>query len=69
MQPLAARELKIKNPKMTIGYTKLCKTPKRRLPMDIRHEIIEYDAMKKGLKYKTAHKLANKKQRNIGSIK
>jgi hypothetical protein len=69
MQPMAAKELKINNPKNTIGYTNNCERTKKRLVMDIRHEIIEYDAMKKGARYKTAHKLANRKQRTPEYLK
>jgi hypothetical protein len=68
MNPEASRELGIKSSKHTIGYTKLCQKTPRRFVMDIRHELIEYDAMKKGKKYKSAHKLANRKQRNLNAI-
>jgi hypothetical protein len=68
MNPPAAKELGIKSSKHTIGYTNLCKKTPRRFVMDMRHEIIEYDAMKKGKKYKSAHKIANRKQRNINAI-
>lgn len=70
MNPQAAKELGIKSPKKTIGYTSNCERTKRRLVMDIRHELIEYDAMKKyGMKYKKAHKIANRKQLSVNYIK
>ena len=38
---------------------------KEKLAMDINHEDIENKVMKKGLPYKKAHKIANRKQRNF----
>jgi hypothetical protein len=69
MHPCASKELGIKNPKNTIGYTKYSERPKRRFVMDLRHELIEYDLMKnKKYKYKKAHKIANRKQRSVDAL-
>lgn len=74
MHKYAAIELKQPHIKKTITYDPNYsgykgKNGKKCLVMDIRHEIIEYDAMKGGKKYKTAHKKANRKQRTIGAEK
>lgn len=63
MNPLAAKELGVKCPKDKILYTKQSKKV-----LDIRHELVEYDEMAKGKTYKTAHKVANRKQRTIGAV-
>jgi hypothetical protein len=59
MQPKAAKELNQPYKKKTITH---CGQKLRKLVMDVRHEIIEYDKMKRGWKYKAAHKFANRKQ-------
>lgn len=68
MNPLAAKELRQPCPPRTIVYCNIALHPKRRLPMDIRHEIVEYDAMRKGKRYKAAHRIANRKQRNLSAV-
>lgn len=68
MNPMAAKELKQPCPPKTITYGIMACYPKRRLPLDIRHEIIEYDEMRKGKKYRTAHKIANRKQRDLDYV-
>jgi hypothetical protein len=69
MNPMASKELGIKCGKNIIGYTKNSARTKRRFVMDMRHEIIEYDTMKKRkLHYPKAHKIANRKQRTVGYI-
>lgn len=51
--------------KDAITYTPKTAKNKKRLVMDTRHELIEFDHMRKGLKYKQAHKIANRKQRTV----
>lgn len=38
---------------------------KKLYAMDVNHELLEFDASKKGYGYKRAHTLANRKQRNF----
>ena len=64
MNEFAGKELKQPHIKGYITYSPQIKT-KKMLVMDLNHEIIEYDKMKKGWKYKRAHKLANRKQRSF----
>ena len=68
MNPHAARELKQNCPKNAITYDPKRIKTKRMKVMDLRHEIIEFDEMCKGKKYKTAHKKANRFQRTIGYV-
>ena len=65
MHPRAAKELDQPCPKATITYDPRIVTTRRKRVMDIRHEIIENDEMGKGKRYKSAHKVANRKQRTI----
>jgi hypothetical protein len=65
MHPYAGRELKQPFIKKHITYQPDLERRKRKLVMDVNHELIEYDLMKKGWKYKKAHKLANRKQRTL----
>jgi hypothetical protein len=69
MNPLAAKENNIPWPKDLIGYDGLsCGTTQMNV-MDIRHEIVEYDYMKDRRRhYKSAHKVANKKQERVNSV-
>jgi hypothetical protein len=65
MHPRAAKELGMPCPRKTITFDpRIVNTRKKRV-MDVRHEIIENDEMGKGKKYRTAHKVANRKQRTI----
>jgi hypothetical protein len=64
MNECAGKELKQPYIKGCITYSPETKT-KKKIAMDLNHEIIELDKMKKGYKYKTAHKHANKKQRSF----
>ena len=51
--------------KKAITYEPASERNKHKLVMDINHEIIEYDLAKKGVGYKKAHRIANRKQRSI----
>jgi hypothetical protein len=68
MNPPAAKELGIKCPKNVILYDSRSSKTQRRKVMDLRHELIEHDEMKKGKTYRNAHKVANRKQRTIGVV-
>jgi hypothetical protein len=65
MQPFAAIELKQPFIKKYITYAPYLKKRKRTLIMDIHHEILEYDKMKKKWRYRKAHSFANRKQRSF----
>jgi hypothetical protein len=69
MQEHAGRKLKQPFIPKTYTYDPNCfdlrtKKDKQKLTMDINHEHIEHDNMNKGISYKIAHKLANRKQRS-----
>lgn len=65
MQPFAGKELDQPYIKNHITYEPKSKKNKGKLLMDLNHEIIEYDLMKKKLPYHKAHKISNKKQRRF----
>ena len=68
MNPLAAKELGMRCPKNAILLgPRACRTKKREV-MDLRHELVEVDEMRKGKPYKTAHLIANRKQRTVGVV-
>ena len=64
MNEYAGKELKQPYTKGCITYSPHTRS-KKTLAMDLNHEIIEFDKMKKGWRYKRAHKLANRKQRTF----
>lgn len=68
MHPRAAKELGLKCPKNTITYQLSCRRPKSRRVLDLRHEIVEWDEMSKGKRYKAAHRIANKRQATVGVV-
>lgn len=68
INPRAAKELGVKCGKHTIGYDPAIVKGKSMRVMDVRHEIVEFDEMGKGKRYKTAHKVANRKQRTVGAV-
>jgi hypothetical protein len=63
--PLVEKMIGVKNKGKVITYDPNCVKTDKRKAMDINHEIIEYNLMKKGKTYKQAHKIANKKQRDF----
>jgi hypothetical protein len=65
MHEYAGKELKQPYIKGTITYEPQSLRRKHKLCMDLNHEIIEYDLMRKGKRYKPAHKVANRKQRTF----
>jgi hypothetical protein len=67
MHPAAAKELDQPCPKKTITYDPSTVKTKRRLVMDLRHEIVEVGEMAKGKKYRPAHRIANRKQLTLGA--
>ena len=69
MNPYAAKALNQPCPKKTLTYDPRLDKTQKRIVMDIRHEILEYQEMQKGKSYKIAHKKANKFQRNIESVR
>jgi len=64
--PLVEDMIGVKNKGKFITYEPRTERNKRRLVMDINHEICEFDLMKKGYSYRHAHKISNRKQRKIG---
>ena len=66
MNPCAAKVFKQPCLKNSLTYDPKLDKSKKKIVMDIRHELVEYRLMKKGKLYKQAHKIANKKQRNTG---
>lgn len=69
MHPRAAKVLKQPCRKRTIGYILSSRRPKSRMVLDVRHELIEYDKMQQGWSYARAHAYANRKQRDVCSVK
>ena len=67
MNPRAGRVLGMPYMPKAITYGVRSQSPLKRRVMDIRHEIIEFDEMGKGKEYKTAHRIANRKQRIVGA--
>jgi len=63
MNPLAAKELGIKSPPNTILIKKGLTRHKKNLT--IIHEKIEYAQMKRGLKYKPAHRIASALEKKV----
>lgn len=57
MNPAAGKELGVKCPPRTI-LVKKSLSPKQKQSV-VAHERIEYSQMRRGLKYKSAHKIAN----------
>lgn len=68
MNDLAGKELNMPHRKKAITYDPTCHKALRKRVMDIRHELIERPLMKKGMRYKRAHKIANRKQRSRDAI-
>ena len=63
--PLVEKMVGVKNKGKVLTYDpKIVKT-KRMLVMDMNHEMIEMDLMRKGKTYKQAHRVANRKQRSF----
>ena len=73
MNPRAARELKQPTIRRACTYDPRfsdpngCKSKQKMFVLDTSHELIEFDEMGKGKRYKTAHKIANRKQRSFAN--
>jgi hypothetical protein len=65
MHQYAGEELNQPYIKGVITYEPKSLRNRNKFCMDINHEIIEYDLMHKGKRYKYAHKIANRKQRSF----
>jgi hypothetical protein len=68
MNPRAAKELGVPWSSHMIGYDNYSARTHKRLVMDLRHEIIEYDRMGRGWRYRRAHRMANRKQRTVNAV-
>ena len=63
MHPLAGGVLKQPFIKKSVTFDP--DLPRRKIIMNINHELFEHDKMKIGWSYKKAHKFANRKQRTL----
>jgi hypothetical protein len=63
MNPAAAKELKEKCPPKTICVNHYSETNNKKRSQTLRHELVEYNLMKNGYHYPSAHRHANNKQR------